>query len=93
MTDQEPAPIEWLRNAVEIYKRSIIELSAALNADDTSRDEAIAAIRTLVDWIDADSGERHGQFAAALNLANHDKNGGGRGIWSLSWFPTIRLPI
>lgn len=66
-TQDDPAPIDWHPNAMEIYKRSICDLSATLNADDASRDLAVATIRTLVDRIVAYPGERRGQFDPELH--------------------------
>jgi hypothetical protein len=88
---EEPAPIDWHPNAVNIYKRKIADLSAALSADDIVRDEAATALRGLVDKIAAYPVEKRGQFelelqgqlAAALKLAKYGNDGGGRGIRTL----------
>ncbi len=80
--------IEWHPNAVELYRRKISNLQEALNADDIVREEAIAALRGLVDKIVAYPAtkrgqfdlELHGQLAAVLNFGQHGNSGGGRGI-------------
>ena len=87
----EPVTIEWHPNAVDIYKRKVADLQAALNADDITREEATTALRGLVDRIVAYPAEKRGQFdlelhgllASALNLGKLGNVGGGRGIRTL----------
>jgi site-specific DNA recombinase len=87
VVEQEPAPVDWHPNAGELYKRRIADLSASLNADPIVRDEATAALRSLIDKIVAYPAKRRGQFdlelhghlAEALNMAMHDNIGGERG--------------
>ncbi len=80
--------IEFHPNAVEIYKRQVADLQAALNADAIVREEATAALRGLIDKIVAYPGLRRGQFdlelhghlGAILNAGKHGNSGGGGGI-------------
>lgn len=86
LTDAEPEKIEWHPNAVDIYKRQVDNLQAALNADEITRQESTAALRGLVDRIVAYPAEKRGQFdlelhgylAAALNMGKLGNVGGGR---------------
>ena len=97
----EPVTIEWHPNAVDIYKRKVADLQAALNADDITREEATAALRGLVDKIVAHPAEKRGQFdlelrgllASALNLGKLGNIGGGRGIQTLPSFAVVRIRL
>ena len=91
MDEEEPANVEWHPNAVDLYKRKVADLQAALNSNEMVRQEATAALRALVDRIVAYPAakrgqfelELHGQLAAALNFGKHGNGGGGRGIRTL----------
>lgn len=101
LTDIEPENIEWHPNAVDIYKRQVADLQAALNADEITRQESTAALRGLVDRIVAYPAEKRGQFdlelhgylAAVLNMGKFGNVGGGRGIQTLPSIPTIKIMI
>ena len=91
LTDAEPEKIEWHPNAVDIYKRQVDDLQAALNADDITHETATAALRGLVDRIVACPAKKRGQFdlephgflESVLNLGKLGNGGGGRGIRTL----------
>lgn len=54
-------------NAVDLYKRKIADLQAALNADDIVRTEATTVLRGLVDKVLAYPAEQRGQFDLELH--------------------------
>ena len=93
--------IEWHPNAAELYRQKVSNLQEALNADDLTRDEATAILRGLIEKIVAYPAENrglfdlelHGHLAAILNMENHGNAGGGRGIWSLPCFPTVKIQV
>lgn len=87
----EPSTVQWHPNAVDLYKLKVADLAASLNADPLSREEAVKALRGLIDRIVAKSLpapgqfdlELHGHLAAALNMARHVNDGGEEGIRTL----------
>lgn len=74
-----------------VYNRKVANLSAPLNADTLVREEATAALRSLVDRIVAYPAKQRGRFelelrgqlAAAMNPEKYGNGGGGRGIRTL----------
>ncbi len=86
--DAHHRPIDWHPNAVDLYKRKIADLQAALNADDIVRTEATTVLRGLVDRVLAYPAEQRGQFdlelhghlAEVLNMGKLGKIGGGRSL-------------
>lgn len=81
---ETPLTVERHSNVVEIYKRKVADLRSVLTSDHVVRDEAISALRGLIDKVIAYPAakrgqfdlELHGQIVASMNLGKYGNSGG-----------------